>query len=179
VRNLLRASRIEDANEPLQDERIDLHACVDTVVRDLPGARDRVDPHTLESLPAVRSDPERVEEIVSYLVDNALKYSPDDAPVEVTAVVGDEEFALEVHDRGIGIDGKDLSAIFERFRQLDQGTTRRYGGVGLGLFLARETAHRMGGRIEVQSSPGSGSTFRVVLPFSRRGAAATATAASS
>lgn len=179
VRNLLRASRIEDASDPVQDERIDLRACMDTVLHDLPSAGDRVDAQGLASLPAVRSDPERVEEILSYLVDNALKYSPDGAPVEVTATVGDEEFSVEVRDRGIGIDGKDLGTIFERFRQLDQGTTRRYGGVGLGLFLARETAHQLGGRIEVRSAPGSGSTFRVVLPFSRRGAAATATAASS
>jgi signal transduction histidine kinase len=179
VRNLLRASRIEDADQPLRYERVDLAASTSAVIHELPDARRRVDSSGLEALPSVRSDPERVEEILAYLVDNALKYSPDDAPVEITGALDGDEFSVEVRDRGIGIDEEDLGVIFERFRQLDQGTTRRYGGVGLGLFLARETAHQLGGRIEVESRPGHGSTFRLVLPAGRSGAAVTAAAASS
>ena len=72
-----------------------------------------------------------------------------------------------VSDEGIGIDPGDLPRVFDRFYQVDQSATRSYGGVGLGLHIVSELVAGMNGRIEVQSTPGSGSTFTVTLPFAQ------------
>jgi signal transduction histidine kinase len=70
-----------------------------------------------------------------------------------------------VADHGVGIEPADRDAIFERFHQLDQTSTRRFGGVGLGLHLVRGMVEELRGRIEVSGAPGEGSTFAVTLPF--------------
>jgi signal transduction histidine kinase len=93
-----------------------------------------------------------------------LKYSSPDTPVEVGATADAHGFRVWVRDRGVGIDESEQSAIFERFHQVDQSATRRFGGVGLGLYLSRGLVQELDGRIEVTSTPGRGSTFTVVLP---------------
>jgi signal transduction histidine kinase len=71
---------------------------------------------------------------------------------------------IEVQDTGIGIPDEELSRLFRPFAQVDTGLTRRHGGTGLGLYIARRLATLLGGHIEVRSTPGAGSTFSVVLP---------------
>jgi signal transduction histidine kinase len=71
---------------------------------------------------------------------------------------------IGVRDRGVGIAPEDLPKVFGRFQQLDQASARRVGGVGLGLYLSNRLARALGGRIEVVSTPGEGSTFTLVLP---------------
>jgi len=73
--------------------------------------------------------------------------------------------SISVRDTGIGIDPQFQEHIFEQFRQLDQSSTRRHGGTGLGLAITRELVHMMGGTIRVESTPGKGSCFIVLIPF--------------
>ena len=113
---------------------------------------------------AIRTDPDRLHEIVLNLVENALKYSADETPVEVTAGPDGDGFLIAVRDEGIGIDPGDQRAIFERFHQVDQSATRRFGGLGLGLYLADQLCRDLGGSLEVRSAPGQGSTFTVRIP---------------
>jgi signal transduction histidine kinase len=117
-------------------------------------------------LPALASDRVRVGEILANLVDNALKYSPDEAQVELGAREQNGNIQFWVLDRGVGIPPEDIDRIFERFYQTDQSITRRFGGVGLGLHLVRELAASLGGGVDVESVPGAGSTFTVTLPLS-------------
>jgi len=118
----------------------------------------------IESGTTLRTDPDRLHEIVLNLVENALKYSADGTPVEIRAGLDGDGFLLAVRDEGIGIDPGDQRAIFERFHQVDQSATRRFGGLGLGLYLADQLCRDLGGSLEVRSAPGQGSTFTVRIP---------------
>jgi PAS domain S-box-containing protein len=106
-------------------------------------------------------DKVRIEQVVTNLVTNAIKYSPGTA-IEVL-VSGDERCAtLCVRDRGIGIRSQDLARIFERFERAV--SSRNYGGLGLGLYITRQVVEAHGGSIDVSSQPGEGATFTVRLP---------------
>ena len=100
------------------------------------------------------------------LLDNAVRYSPERGRVRVRLSERDGRAVLEVEDTGIGIPGRDLPRIFERFYRVDRARSRETGGTGLGLSIARHVAERHGGEIEAESELGQGSTFRVTLPVS-------------
>lgn len=103
--------------------------------------------------------------IVFNLGDNALKYS--DRPVGLAARVREDGICIQVTDSGVGIPEQHLGTIFQQFRQLDTGNSHRAGGVGLGLHLSARMAEALGGRIDVDSAVGRGSTFSVWLPNQR------------
>lgn len=112
----------------------------------------------------VSADPAAIEQALVNLLDNAVKYSRDVRKVTVSlrALVGDA--AIEVRDAGIGIDPADQRRIFEKFYR-GAGATRHSNGFGLGLSIAQQLVIAHGGRLEVESTPGRGSTFRVLLPL--------------
>jgi CheY-like chemotaxis protein/HPt (histidine-containing phosphotransfer) domain-containing protein len=123
-------------------------------------------------------DAVRLRQILTNLLSNAVKFTPQG---EVFASIGSERIdgdgsALRLHiaveDTGIGIAPEQMPRLFERFTQLDASTTRRYGGTGLGLAISKRLAELMGGRVEVQSTPGRGSTFHVWLQVEPAAAAA-------
>lgn len=115
-------------------------------------------------LPALRSDARKLAQIVHSLVSNAIKFTERGCIELAARCVDRETIEIRVSDSGIGIAAHHFETIFEDFRQLDASLTRRAGGIGLGLALSRELVHLLGGRIEVESSPGYGSSFRVILP---------------
>ena len=86
-------------------------------------------------------------------------------PVEIRAFASDGDVVVEVHDHGIGIPNAHLSRIFERFYLVDPARSRDTGGTGLGLAIVRHVVLNHGGTVEVESDPGTGSTFRVTLPI--------------
>jgi two-component system sensor histidine kinase SenX3 len=101
---------------------------------------------------------------VANLVENAIGYSPDEAKVTVDAVLGGDIVDIAVVDQGIGIAPKDLDRIFERFYRADKARSRDTGGTGLGLAIVKHIAVNHGGRVEVESTLGAGSTFTLRLP---------------
>jgi len=115
-------------------------------------------------------DPMRVRQVLYNLISNALKFT-ERGEVRVTAASAGEWLALSVSDTGVGIHPARVGALFEKFTQEDASTTRRFGGTGLGLAICRELADLMGGRIDVASRLGEGSTFVVSLPLARVGEA--------
>ena len=98
------------------------------------------------------------------LITNAIKFT-DKGSVTVTARYQRAEWVITVHDTGIGITKPQQGYIFDAFRQVDGSSTRSHGGTGLGLSIVRNLCTLMGGRVEVTSEPGEGSTFRVYLPL--------------
>ncbi|MFZ2989400.1 PAS domain S-box protein [Ideonella sp.] len=118
------------------------------------------------ALSSVTNDPLRLHQMLMHLLGNAVKFSRPGGLVTAHASPLDAaRWCVEVTDQGIGIHADDLQRIFMPFLQLSTGTTRAYGGAGMGLTLAREIARAQGGEIEVQSQPGQGSTFRLILPL--------------
>ncbi len=101
---------------------------------------------------------------VANLVENAITYSPEDTKVSIDATVIGDNVHIVVADQGIGISAKDLDRIFERFYRADQARSRDTGGTGLGLAIVRHIAVNHGGRIDVESTVGVGSTFTLRLP---------------
>ena len=101
---------------------------------------------------------------VANLVDNAIKYSDRGSSVEVAVSVDGDDAVLAVSDHGMGIPTRDVDRIFERFYRVDQARSRGTGGSGLGLSIVRHVALNHGGRVEVQSRLGEGSTFLLTVP---------------
>jgi len=117
-----------------------------------------------ENLPKIRGDARRLAEILQNLLDNAVQYTPEGGQVTVGASAGAGSVRIAVADTGIGIPSDQLQRIFERFYRVDAARSREAGGTGLGLSIARHLAEAHGGRIEVQSEVGRGSTFTLILP---------------
>ena len=117
-------------------------------------------------LPAVLADAHRVHQVLTKLVDNAFKFSPDGTPVRIEGRrVDGHRVELVVVDSGHGIPAAELDRVFEPFFQLESPMTRLVGGMGTGLYLAREICAAIGGVLEVESTLGAGSRFRMVLPI--------------
>ena len=117
-----------------------------------------------------RGDPTRLRQILLNLVSNAVKFTQIGA-ITVSAGAGDGRLSLAISDTGEGIAPEALEKLFSKFTQADASTTRRFGGTGLGLAICQQLAELMGGRIDVRSRPGAGSTFTVNIEAPRVAAA--------
>jgi signal transduction histidine kinase len=115
-------------------------------------------------LPPVAADPDKVRQVLTNLVDNAIKYSPDGGPVEVTVTRRDHALRFSVRDEGLGIAQSEQRRIFDKFYRVDPNLTRGVGGTGLGLYICRELVRRMNGNIWVDSREREGSRFTFELP---------------
>jgi signal transduction histidine kinase len=116
------------------------------------------------ALPPVAADPDKLRQVLTNLLDNAVKYSPDGGAVRVALSQSGTRVRIRVEDGGLGIPPAEQARIFEKFFRLDPNLTRGVGGTGLGLYICRELVHRMHGRIWVVSDGRRGSAFTVELP---------------
>lgn len=111
----------------------------------------------------LQADREKMQWVVQQLIENAIKFTPDGGTIRVKTLKENEYITVSVSDNGIGIPHERIEEIFEPFHQLDGSSTRRYGGTGLGLALARKIVEAHGSMIHVDSKPGKGSTFEFPL----------------
>ena len=119
-------------------------------------------------LPAatVIADPRRLEQVFLNLISNAVKFTPEGGLIEIDGAIASGAVELHIADSGAGIDPAFIPHVFERFRQADSTRARRAGGLGLGLFIARQLVEAQGGSIRVESAgAGRGATFTVKLPI--------------
>jgi two-component system, OmpR family, sensor histidine kinase BaeS len=110
------------------------------------------------------ADPVRLRQAVGNLVSNAIRHTPPGGDVTVTCQRAGSEFVVEVADTGAGISPEDLPQIFDRFWRADKSRSRRTGGSGLGLPIARQLVEAHGGHVTATSVPGSSSVFTIRLP---------------
>jgi signal transduction histidine kinase len=173
IQDLVETTLLEAGQLPLATVPLDLAAALPELIERHRGALD-VDRIRLSVAPGVapvQADPPRLERVVVNLLSNALKYSPPATPVDVELAAAPGGCRISVSDRGVGISPEDQAHVFDRFYRA-RGQ-RRPEGLGLGLYITRLLVEAHGGRIDVESSLGLGSTFRVFLPGARTGAAPT------
>jgi signal transduction histidine kinase len=167
IEQMLDAARLEEGRLQLRVRPVEVGSVVERAVEVMRPLADRSHPLVLrmDGVPLVIPiDADRVQTILTNLVDNAIKYSPDGGSVECRVTGDDRSVFIAVRDQGVGIAGEDLPRLFTRFGRVASEATRHIPGIGLGLYLARELARLHGGDISVRSEPGVGSTFVLSLP---------------
>jgi signal transduction histidine kinase len=121
--------------------------------------------HYPRTLPVLNSDDEKLKAVIQNLINNALKFT-DEGSISISAREILEERAIEIKvaDTGMGIPKEQMETIFGMFQQVDSSTTRKHGGIGLGLYIVKTFTELLGGRVSMQSELGKGSVFSVTLP---------------
>jgi signal transduction histidine kinase len=164
VVELLDASRLEQGKLVGEREPVDLVELARDVAR-RESYRDRRITLSADGPVVGMYDRRRIAQVVENLVENAVKYSPEESEITVAVADRDGHALIDVTDQGIGIPAADLPQIFERFHRAANVDDRRFAGMGLGLFICKGIVEQHGGRIWVESRVGTGSTFHVVLPL--------------
>ncbi len=167
VDEVLNVSRIETGGLTLTPAAVDVVRVADRVVDEFAArhARRKFRRPRGSEHPQLWADADRLHEVIANLVDNAVKYSPEDGEVAVTIEAQDKEGIVSVSDCGPGIPPEEQSRIFEKFHRLDSSDAKETYGYGLGLYLCRRLVEAMNGRIWVESEPGHGATFKFALPL--------------
>ena len=174
INDILDVAKIEAGRLELEQRDFDLHdmveASCDMVAATAASKGLELQSFVHDDVPRfVRGDRARVGQILANLVSNAVKFTPDGEVVVEVSIAGQAEQAptvcFEVRDTGIGIAPDLVASLFDAFAQADAGTTRKFGGTGLGLTISLELTQLMGGTITASSELGKGSTFRFQLPF--------------
>ena len=170
IDNILEISRIEAGTIRLESLPVDVTELIDAAVErtaaEMGAHQNRLEIDIDDDLGRLVGDPRRILQVLVTLVGNAAKFT-EGGRVTVTVAPDGEgggDVRFSVADTGIGIDKEALPTLFGHFEQVDGSATRRHGGLGLGLPIARGLVEIMGGEMHVRSEPGVGSTFAFVLP---------------
>jgi signal transduction histidine kinase len=166
--DLLDVTRLQGGGWQLHLEPTDLVALVERMAKRLQTTTSKHTLSVVTTLPSlvVYVDPRRIEQVLSNLIGNAIKYSPNGGPIEITLweAMDTQEARLSVRDYGIGIPEKDQARIFGQFARASNANTNQISGTGFGLYLSRELVKRHNGCIWFESKEGQGSTFFMALP---------------
>ncbi|MCA9662813.1 MAG: HAMP domain-containing histidine kinase, partial [Myxococcales bacterium] len=165
IGDILDLTQIEAGTRAIERTSIPLREVVDEVVVLVSPAIRAADNALRVDVPAdlkVRGDRFALARVLVHLLDNAAKFTARGA-IDLRAEVDGEAVVIAVRDTGVGVPPEAQEAIFDRFAQADDSSTRLYGGAGLGLAICKELVTRMGGTIALDSAPGEGSTFSVRL----------------
>jgi PAS domain S-box-containing protein len=169
VEDVLDVSRIISGKVRLNVQPVDLPTVLNSSVETVQHAADAKHIKlqcTIDPVGPVSGDPDRLQQVAWNLLSNAVKFTPRDGRIQVRLERVNSQVEIVMSDTGIGIPPEFLPHIFERFSQAESGTTRRHGGLGLGLAIARHIVEMHGGTIHAASDgEGKGSTFRVKLPL--------------
>ena len=172
IKDLVDSSRIQSGRIDLQEEQVDLSAIIHETMEDLqsafPERRIHLSVPDEESIP-VLADTERIGEVINNYVTNALKYSPEDRPIEVRLEKKGDRALFSVRDSGPGLSASEQTHIWDRFYRVE-GIKRQRGfavGMGLGLYISRAIIEQHQGEVGVESVKGEGSMFWFTLPLSK------------
>ncbi len=164
---ILDLSRMEAGRLPLEMKEIQVPALLEEIKAETQGVWEQSPLafvwNVTDKLPSLHTDPGKLKMVIKNLIGNAVKFT-EQGSIVVEAHGQQGGITISVSDTGIGIPPAEVRNIFEPFLQVERSTTRRYGGIGLGLHIVRRLLEMLGGTIEVQSTIGHGSTFRVWVP---------------
>jgi two-component system, OmpR family, phosphate regulon sensor histidine kinase PhoR len=168
VDDLLSLAQLESSHAELEISVVRMDELFNNLIRDwkekLTGKNLKVVVDLPSETSVLRADGTRLEEALHNLLDNAVKFSPDNGQIRLRGTRCDSNVVLSVADNGIGISKEHLPRIFERFYRADKARSRELGGTGLGLAIVKHIAQLHGGRVEAESELGRGTTIRIVLP---------------
>lgn len=169
VEDIMNLSRLEQHEEKLSLESVSISLLAKEVCDQLEHLA-QLKKITLKNkiasdLPLVQADSSKVQKVMTVILENAIKYTPENGEVNLSAISKEKEVQIAIEDSGAGIDAHDLPRIFERFYRVEKSRTREVGGSGLGLAIAKHLVLAHGGKIWVESQLGQGSTFFFTLPF--------------
>jgi signal transduction histidine kinase/CheY-like chemotaxis protein len=170
VDDLIDIARINAGKISLEMKQVHLAAVVDAAVEgarpvaEAQGTRLRFTPHDMDA--SVEGDEARLQQVVDNLLSNAIKFTPKGGSIDVELERIGAEAQISIRDTGIGISSNALPEVFDRFRQVDTSSTRKYGGLGLGLAIVRNLVELHGGKVDAESAgEGRGATFVIRLPL--------------
>ena len=167
VNDVLDVTKIESGQMDWRDDSIDtsdlLEKCARTIAPLFEQSNLRFDQHVPANLPPIRGDHDRLQQVIHNLLNNAMKFTSDGTVGLRVSVIG-AELHIKVSDTGIGIAPADQERVFEKFQQVGDTLTGKPKGTGLGLTICRDIVAHHGGRLTLESEPGRGSRFTIVLP---------------
>ncbi|MGN1097979.1 MAG: ATP-binding protein, partial [Clostridia bacterium] len=171
VKDLLTLSQLDNAKQGLKCTSFNLMELAENVTQKL-NITAKAHGHTLNFIPRSEGfdffgDRDRIEQVITNIVSNAIKYTPDGGKIDVECGTDRQNALIRVTDNGIGIPREDLPHIFERFYRVDKARSRQSGGTGLGLAIAKEITQRHGGDISIDSHMPNGTVVSIVLPLFR------------
>jgi PAS domain S-box-containing protein len=169
INDVLDIAKVEAGKMELHPEIFPIHKAVEEVAAVIKGIAQKkrivVGIEIGAGLDAVTLDQHKFKQVLYNLLSNAVKFSDEGGQVDIhVRRLDPHRLEVQVRDTGIGIKAEDINRLFTEFEQLDSGTARRFEGTGLGLALTKKIVEFQGGRISVESEPGKGSVFTVVLP---------------
>ena len=169
IEDLLEMNKLSSGMVHLELGAVDISAALDAAIQSLqPAAMAKgvtLSRSVAMNMPGLRADSRRLQQVLWNLIHNAIKFTPSGGVVEIAISLNDRAVQVAVADTGMGIAPEFLPYVFDKFRQADSSTTRRNGGLGIGLSIAKHLVELHGGSIDaVSDGPDRGSTFRVSLP---------------
>ena len=174
VKGVLNVSRIESGEIEFQTQEFDLLELLEKDCAHWSASDSRHHYLCLANgnLPIVSGDRDRIDEVLTNLIDNASKYSGEGTAIRLAAQAEGEKMIVSVKDEGVGISHEELEKIFDKFYRVERDDARQTYGHGLGLYIAHKFIEAMGGRLWVESAPGCGSTFFFTIPLASSNAPA-------
>jgi len=173
VEDLLTLSRIEARGFKMESEQTPISDLIDDVFDVVKESASKKKITLLKGDLAptllLRADPKHLEQVLINLLDNGIKYTPEDGTLEISVTERKDEFLFAIKDNGIGIPKEDLPRVFERFYRVDKGRSKELGGTGLGLSIVKHIVQAHHGRAWAESQLGKGSTFYFTLPKAPQG----------
>lgn len=168
VKDLLLLSSLDHSMKDMPMDMVDISSLTSSIVDRLThSAKDKNQALIYEptnKLPMIYGNSDRLEQVITNVITNAMKYTPDGGEIIVSSMYMYDSVTIKVKDNGIGIPQKDISHIFERFYRVDKARSREMGGTGLGLAIAKEIIEAHDGEISIKSSPGTGTEVMICIP---------------
>ena len=170
ITDLLDTTRLSDGQLVFDKEELDVNALIEECKDNFQGISANHRIHlNLQKVPPLKGDRERIQQVLTNLISNAIKYSPQGGDVVVSSASKNHSLIIAVEDKGIGIAEDSKKMLFQRFYRSANPMITTFPGLGLGLYISSEIVKRHGGNIQVESREGKGTKFIVTLPLDQSG----------